>query len=66
MSTYTTKSGDMWDVIAKEKLGSEMYTNKLMEANPKHMDTAVFSAGVVLEIPVIAETTTLNLPPWRR
>ena len=39
---YTTKSGDTWDVIAKEVYGSEYHADALMAANPEHIDT--FSA----------------------
>ena len=31
---YTTKSGDTWDVIAKEVYGSEYHADALMAANP--------------------------------
>ena len=42
---YTTKSGDTWDVIAKEVYGSEYHADALMAANPEHIDTFRFSAG---------------------
>ena len=45
---YTTKSGDTWDVIAKEVYGSEYHADALMAANPEHIDTFRFSAGGVL------------------
>ena len=32
---YTTKSGDTWDVIAKEVYGSEYRADVLMAANPQ-------------------------------
>lgn len=67
MSTYTTKSGDIWDLIAYEQLGDCKYVNLLMEANPQHLDVGVFSAGVVLTLPEITdENKVKNLPPWRR
>lgn len=65
--TYTTRSGDTWDLIAYEQLGACNYVSLLIEANPDHIDTAIFSAGTVLTLPEItAETKTENLPPWRR
>lgn len=63
---YTTIQGDMWDAIAKKQLGSEMYMDVLIAANPKHASTVIFSAGIVLEIPDIALETSVNLPPWKR
>ena len=39
---YTTKSGDTWDVIAKEVYGSEYHADVLMAANPQEIDTFIF------------------------
>jgi len=65
--TYTTRSGDTWDLIAYEQLGACNYVNLLIEANPKYVNTAIFSAGAVLALPEITtENRTENLPPWRR
>ena len=49
---YTTKSGDTWDVIAKQVYGSEYHADILMAANPQQIDTFLFEAGVVLATPV--------------
>lgn len=62
---YTTKSGDTWDVIAKAVYGSEYYAGALMAANPTHIDTFIFSAGVALATPVIEEQRDGLLPPWK-
>ena len=35
MRKYTTKSGDMWDQIAYDEMGSSLYTDQLMKANMK-------------------------------
>ena len=64
--TYTTISGDVWDMIAKEQLGGERYTSLLMQANPEHLNTVVFSAGVSLILPEITTPIPESLPPWRR
>lgn len=66
LETYTTVLGDMWDIIAKKRLGSELYMDKLIAANPKYAATVIFSAGVVLTIPDISLETSVNLPPWKR
>ncbi len=67
MSTYTTKSGDEWDLIAYEQLGDCRYVNLLMEANPQYLGTGIFSAGVVLTLPEINESNRAKaLPPWRK
>lgn len=65
LETYTTVLGDMWDSIAKKRLGSELYMDTLIAANPKHAATVIFSAGVVLTIPDIRLETSVNLPPWK-
>ena len=61
---YTTKSGDVWDGIAKEVYGSESYTSFLMENNQEHLDYFVFPEGISLVIQEKPEATT-NLPDWR-
>ena len=64
--TYTTISGDVWDMIAKEQLCGERYTSLLMQANPEHLNTVVFSAGVSLVLPEVTTPIPESLPPWRR
>lgn len=67
MSEYTTKSGDTWDLIAYERMGSCDYVARLMDANRAHVNTAIFSAGAVLTVPEIPASETIStLPPWRR
>jgi phage tail protein X len=64
---YRTSQGDMWDNLARELLGSEKYMNHLINANPDHEDTVIFSAGVYLTIPRIDTATTSEaLPPWKK
>ena len=52
---YTTKSGDTWDVIAKEVYGSEYHADVLMAANPQEIDTFILNAGVELNTPALEE-----------
>lgn len=64
--TYTTKSGDVWDMIAYKELGNCNHVEALLNANRAYLGTAIFSAGVVLTLPEIANKTPSALPPWRR
>lgn len=66
-STYTTRSGDMFDGISYRVYGSENYMDLLVEANPDHRNVARFNAGVVLVVPEKPTTTERpeSLPPWR-
>jgi len=66
MSSYTTKQGDTWDIIAYQQLGSTDYTDRLMSANLEHVGTFLFPAGVALRLPKIEEKTSGSLPPWKR
>ena len=67
MSTYTTVLGDTWDMIAYKLYGKEKYAKNFVEANLKHVETVIFSAGVVLVIPDInTESDISSLPPWKR
>lgn len=65
-SYYTTKSGDMWDQIAYEYMGSSLYTDILMKANPEHLEHYIFPAGIELEIPDTGEEEPETLPLWKR
>lgn len=65
--TYTTRSGDTWDGIAYREMGSCRHTELLMNANRKHLDTFIFSAGTVLTIPDAEKSEIVAaLPPWRK
>lgn len=66
LDTYRTISGDMWDKIAHEEMGSSYYVDKLMKANPEYLDYYVFPAGIVLTIPEVEEETAEELPLWKR
>lgn len=64
--TYTTTQGDTFDGIAFKLYGDEGYMKDLIEANWKHADTLLFSAGVVLTVPEVqSSTTSENAPFWR-
>lgn len=69
MTTVTTKQGDMWDTLAKELYGNEMFMDVLIRANFAYRKTVLFPAGIVLNVPEIDTTSTeyeANLPPWKR
>lgn len=65
LNTYTTKQGDMWDSIAYQAFRDEYQIHILMEANPDHMATVIFPAGVLLTIPELTVSQSQNLPPWK-
>lgn len=65
-AVYKTKSGDVWDSIAKEVYGSESYTSFLMANNQEHLGHFVFPAGVNLRIEdKPEEASDVTLPDWR-
>lgn len=65
-TTYTTKQGDAWDMIAFRVYGDVKYTGWLMQHNFPHLDTFVFDAGVVLQTPPLPESEQLaGAPVWR-
>lgn len=65
-NTYTTISGDTWDIVAYKVYGNEMYMDKLLKANLEHKDTYIFPAGVVLALPEIDLEIPQSLPPWKQ
>ncbi len=65
-ATYTTRQGDMWDMIAWRVYGNEMMADVLMKANPAHLGTLVFSGGVELKCPEVNASNSISLPAWRQ
>ena len=65
-NTYTTVSGDTWDIVAYKVYGNEMYMDALIRANIEHKDTYIFPAGVTLTLPEIELTVSESLPPWKQ
>ena len=64
--TYTTKQGDVWDMISYAVYGSELHVGWLMQNNMRLLDMFVFSSGVVLQTPPLPESAQLSqFPPWR-
>lgn len=69
MTTVTTIQGDTWDILAKKAYGKETLMDVLIQANYPHRETAIFPAGVVLNVPEVDTTSAEyeeNLPPWKR
>lgn len=65
MTTYTTKQGDMWDLISYNLFESTGAVIPLMQANPEHSATFIFPAGVELNVPDFDEIQTPEVvPPW--
>jgi hypothetical protein len=66
-NSYITRSGDTWDAIAFRALGSELYMDLMLGANPTQRYVAQFDAGVELNVPSLpAPARPASLPPWRR
>lgn len=67
--TYTTVSGDTWDLIALKVYGDEKYTEYLMSQNQSEslLETVAFDAGTVINTPdlPLSEQVTDSTPPWR-
>lgn len=61
---YKTKSGDVWDRIAKEVYGAESYTSFLMANNQHLLDYFIFQEGIELVIEELPEEAS-TLPDWR-
>lgn len=68
IKTYTTESGDTWDMIAYKTMEDVYNTDLLIKANIEYAHIAVFSAGIELIIPAEDEnerTIDSALPPWK-
>lgn len=68
IKTYTTESGDTWDMIAYKTMEDVHNTDMLIKANIEYAHITVFSAGIELIIPAEDEnerTIDSGLPPWK-
>lgn len=64
---YITRAGDTYDLLAIAAYDDEKLASYIIQANPLHMDTIVFEAGVTIRLPILDVTTVPStLPPWRR
>lgn len=64
---YTTKEGDMFDMIALSFYNEEKMATTIIEANPDYADVVVFDADIELIIPIVQDTEGIETkPPWRR
>lgn len=67
--TYTTISGDTWDLIAYKTLGNEYYCTQLMDLNREYLDYMIFPSGIVLRLPTEDDLSKQNVPAgypeWR-
>ena len=66
MKQYRTVSGDTWDSISFKQYGDYSHMLNLLLSNKEHMETVIFSSGVVLNIPESTEKVQSSLPPWKR
>ena len=64
-TTYTTVSGDTWDLIALKVYGSELKADWLMQNNPELIHIVRFDSGTVLSTPELPEEKRGDLPPWK-
>lgn len=62
---YRTKSGDVWDQIAREVYGDESSVSFLMANNQEHLGYFIFPEGIRLTVADLPEDGTA-LPDWRR
>lgn len=57
---YITKSGDTWDMVAKEVYGDELYTSLLMSNNQELIEYFVFPENISIVLPEIPKEEILE------
>ncbi len=62
---YRTKSGDVWDSIAREVYGDEKHVSFLMANNQEQLGYFVFPEGIGLRVEELPDRGSF-LPDWRR
>jgi len=61
---YITEAGDTWDIIAYNVLGDEKRINEILDLNTKYIDTVIFEAGIMIQIPENIKTEKI-FSSWR-
>ena len=64
--TYLTLEGDTFDCIALDFYNEETKSSVIISANPQYRKVITFSAGIELKIPIIEQSASESLPPWKR
>lgn len=66
--THITSSGERWDLVAWKYYGNATLYSPIIMANPGIAIEPVFSAGLTLLVPMLAQSNTApaNLPPWKQ
>lgn len=65
-TSYETKPGDTWDIIAHKMYGDAFLAPTIMAANHSVALESVLPAGLKLDIPVRTDPVTgSDLPPWK-
>lgn len=68
MWEYITKSGDTWDIIAKEVYGDEMHLSFLMKNNSDLLNYFMFPSGAAVKVYELLEEEDReeeDFPDWR-
>ena len=63
---YITLAGDNFDSIALDFYNDESLSSQIIQANPSHRNTILFSGGQLLQIPIVEIQAADTLPPWKR
>lgn len=69
MRKYRTSQGDTWDLIAMRmypNIGAEKLMDVLIEYNEEYIDTVIFPANIILNIPDVDIPVITSLPAWKR
>jgi phage tail protein X len=67
-TTYKTKPGDRWDLVAWQAYGDAKQIRILTDANPRVPLSGVLPVNTVINVPIleIKQIQSDNLPPWKR
>ncbi len=66
--THITSAGERWDLLAWRYYGDATAYSPIIMANPAIPIESVFSAGLVIAIPLLqlGAPRNVDLPPWKR
>lgn len=63
---YTANYGETWESISLAFYGTPYKIAALISCNPQYSDILIFEENTELSIPILDESSSNTLAPWKR
>ena len=63
---HSANYGDTFDILALDYYNDELLCHHIINANPDFAGVLIFKGGEQIIIPIIEQSVSQTLPPWKR